>query len=194
MIDKLQFLRREANRSLTELDYASRAVKEEKARLVKAEQEVIDAERTQQIVQQVAVAVQLRVHQRIGSVVSKCLSAVFADPYTFKIDFVQRRGKTEADITFVRDGYAIDPVNAASGGVKEVAGFAARVACLVMSTPALRRVLLLDEPYSALSSRYHPAVRDMLRMLAKDLGVQMIVVSHSPRQASGKIYNLEEME
>jgi hypothetical protein len=42
-------------------------------------------------------------------VVTRCLKAVFEDKYTFEIEFVRKRGKTEANLWFVEGGHRINP-------------------------------------------------------------------------------------
>jgi hypothetical protein len=123
-------------------------------------------------------ALQARVHGHIAAVVSRCLTTVFDDPYTFRIDFVETRGQTEARLVFVRDGQPVDPMTAAGGGVVDVAAFALRMAALMMSRPAARRVLVLDEPFKFVSAEYRDNVRAMLEGLSADLGVQVIMVTH----------------
>lgn len=145
---------------------------------VETEDAVTDAEEAQRVAQIVAQAVQEQAHARIASVVSKCLEAVFDEPYEFKILFEQKRGRTEARLVFVRDDLEVDPLTASGGGVVDVAAFALRLACLLLSKPALRKVVILDEPFRFVSAEYRQRVRTMVESLAKDMEVQFIMVTH----------------
>lgn len=129
-------------------------------------------------VQQIAAAVQQRAHAAIAAVVSRCLTAVFDQPYQFHIDFERKRGRTEARLYFSRDGIEIDPLTAAGGGVVDVAAFALRLACVLLHRPQLRPLLALDEPFKYVSAEYVPRVRALLDGLAAELGVQIVMVTH----------------
>ena len=78
-----------------------------------AEDHLIAAEQARHIVQQVGQAVQQEAHDRLAGVVSRCLEAVFDEPYTIKIVFDRKRNQTEARLVFVRDGLEVSPLDAA---------------------------------------------------------------------------------
>lgn len=142
------------------------------------------------VVQAVAQTVQQRAHSKICAVVTRSLRCVFGEEYEFKIDFVRKRGKTEAVLSVVKDGNEIDPMTGSGGGVVDVAAFALRCAALVMSKPRRRRVLLLDEPMKFVSENYRPAVRAMIESLAEELQVQFIIVTHDEALMMGKIVRI----
>lgn len=142
----------------------------------------------QKIVQAIAEAIQQEAHGRIAGVVSRCLAAVFEDPYEFRIVFEQSRGRTEARLVFARDGVEVNPIDSSGGGVVDVAAFALRLSCLMLSRPARRRVVVMDEPFRFVSKAYRPAVAMLLMQLAKELQVQFIIVTHFPELAIGKVH------
>lgn len=179
--------REKLNQLLLKYQQAKLAVKQEKLTLQAAKQRVEDTLYAQTLVQQVAETVQTRAHSQIAKVVSKCLTAVFGDEaYSFKINFSRKRGKTEAELVYSRDGLEVDPVSAAGGGVVDVTAFALRLACLILATPKRRRLLVLDEPFKHLSPEYRSKVREMLKRLSKEMKVQFIIVTHSPELVCGK--------
>lgn len=182
-------------RVVAELEHSLRVLEsrreaEEKA-LVEAEREVELARFAQEIIQFVAQAIQQKAHERVSKVVSSCLSSVFNDPYTFKIEFERKRGRTEAKLRFTRDGLDVDPMEASGGGMIDVAAFALRVACLIMHRPRLRQILILDEPFKFVSAEYRDNIRAMLEKLSVDLGLQIILVTHIDEIATGKIVRLK---
>lgn len=184
--------RKALDRSLAELDHAKRKVVEERAALKSAKQSAEDLASAQAIVQEVAETVQSHAHRRIASVVTRCLETVFGeDAYEFRIDFEKKRGKTEARLLFCRDGLEIDPLTAAGGGVVDVAAFALRLVCLVLSKPPKRRLLVLDEPFRFLSRDHTPAVRQLLLSLAEEMKVQIILVTHNAALRAGKVVEIE---
>lgn len=168
----------------------SRREAEEKA-LAEAEREVELARSAREIIQFVAQAVQQKAHERVSKVVSSCLSSVFNNPYTFKIEFARKRGRTEARLRFSRADLDVDPMEASGGGMIDVAAFALRVACLIMHRPRLRQILILDEPFRFVSEEYQDNVRAMLEKLSVDLGLQIVMVTHNQAYATGKIVRLK---
>lgn len=170
---------------------AARRCVEEAEALNKAEAQLDDVSQAQAIVQEVAEGIQNMVHRQIASVVSRCLESVFGiEAYSFKIKFSRKRGKTEAELLFVRDGQEIDPLDASGGGAVDVASFALRLACLFLSRPRKRLLIVADEPFRFLSREYRPAIRHMLEALAKEFGVQFIIVTHSQELRIGKVIEL----
>lgn len=129
----------------------------------------------------------------INSMVSSALEAVFPDPYAFEVEFVQRRGKTEADLYFVRDGKRVDPLSSAGGGAVDVAAFALRVALWSLKRPRPASTIILDEPFRFLSRELQPRAAEMVRELSRRLGVQFIMVTHSPDliEAADKVFTVE---
>ena len=157
---------------------------------IEAIDSLAEAEGCQKILQAVAQTIQEQVHNRIAAVVSRCLTAVFSEPYAFRITFEQKRGRTEARLSFVRGGIEVDPLTAAGGGVVDVAAFALRLAALMLSRPVKRRLLVLDEPFRFVSAEYRPKVRELLAELATEMGVQFVLVTHMPELYGDKVVEL----
>lgn len=161
---------------------------DERGRLAAARQRLEDARAAGQILQEAAEAAQQVAHAQIASVVSRCLKAVFgAGAYEFRVRFEPRRGKTDAVLEFVRGGAGLDPLDAAGGGVVDVAAFALRLACLVLAAPRRRRLLVLDEPFRHLSARYRPRVVELLKELSAEMGVQILMVTHADDLVAGRV-------
>jgi hypothetical protein len=155
-----------------------------------AEDHLIAAEQARHIVQQVGQAVQQEAHDRLAGVVSRCLEAVFDEPYTFKIVFDRKRNQTEARLVFVRDGLEVSPLDAAGGGVVDVAAFALRLSCLMLKRPQPRRLLVLDEPFRFVSESYRPRIKAVVENLAEKMGIQILLVTHAPGLVAGKVVEL----
>lgn len=173
---------------------AKRQEREERKYIKEAERSVAVAVESQRVLQELAQQVQQRVHRRIAGVVSHCLEAVFDHPYSFNLTFEQKRGKTEANITFVRDGMEIDPITASGGGVVDVACFALRLACLVLRKPPLRRLMVMDEPFRFVSAEHRPRVRELLETLAEEMGVQFVLVTHDNEFKTGTVASMGERD
>lgn len=142
---------------------------------------LISVEEAQQILQLVAQETQKNIVVHISDIVTTALDAVFeSDAYEFRIDFVQKRGRTEAELYFERDGNRCDPLTASGGGAVDVAAFALRVALwsLVNHGSRISNTIVLDEPFRFLSRELQGRAGEMLKMLSQKLGIQFIFVTH----------------
>ena len=137
-----------------------------------------DAESAQSILQAVAQETQKELEYRISELVSLALAAVFPDPYTLKLSFEMKRGRTEAEFLFERDGETVVPKYGSGGGVKDVAALALRLAVWSLRGGRTRPLMVLDEPFKNPSKGYRPKVAKLLKRLSKDLGIQIIMVTH----------------
>lgn len=188
------------------LERESRRVEQVRVRLVQAKIALKEEKRVRSIdemtlkhalmardlIVKTARIVQQQAHQRIASVVTSCLQAVFQEEaYKFGIEFQEQRGRTGAILYLERDGIKLDkPMDAAGGGVVDVAAFALRAACLVLHRPRLRRLLVLDEPFKFVSREYRPRIRQMLEQLSQDLSIQIIMVTHDGEYQTGTIIRI----
>lgn len=184
--------RKKLDRLLTKYKLAAGSVALEKKTLRVAQQREDDVVQAQVLVQVVAERVQESAHRQIASVVSRCLEAVFDRPYEFRIDFARKRGRTEANLTFVRDGKSLeDPINESGGGAIDIAAFALRLAALTLSLPKKRKLLVMDEPWKNLSSEYRPALSELVMQLAEEMNIQFLITTHSDEYKIGNVVELE---
>lgn len=145
---------------------------------------LIKHEQAKEIIRKVGMETQQQIQVNISDITSLALEAVFPDPYELKVNFIQRRNKTECDLTFVRDGNEIDPIEASGVGAIDVAAFALRIASWSMNVPHTRNTIILDEPFRFLSANYQEQASTMLKELSKRLGIQFIIVTHEEVLAS----------
>jgi len=133
----------------------------------------------QQVLQEVARQTQAQLEYRISALVTTALQSVYPeDRYELKLEFVVKRGRTEAEIYFVQDGEKIDPMDASGGGVVAVAALALRVALWALNKDRVRNTLILDEPFVHVSPDLRRLAAQMLSELAHELKLQMIVVTN----------------
>lgn len=192
MIHPVQAWRQALNSHISDYRQSVLLIRTEKEHLVKAEFRVENLTRAQQIFQEVAQGIQQQIHARLAMVVSKCLAMVWEDPYEFRIDFVQKRGKTEAVLKFIRDGQEVSPLKAAGGGVTDIAAFALRVACMSLRVPKVRSLVIQDEPFRYVSPGNRLKVRTMLEVLAAELGFQFVFVTHQDELRTGTVIDLTQ--
>ena len=163
----------------------------ERKALKAAKKEAAVWEEVNVILQSVAQTVQQKAHEKIASLVSMCIAAVYTNPYTFHIEFHRRRGKTEADLYFMRDNERFDRPWAVGGGVIDVAAFALRLSCLVLTHPPLQRVLILDEPFKNVNGEENRRrVRRLVETVPKELGVQIIMSTGYPWLEIGSVVEM----
>lgn len=195
MIDLYKELQRKLNDKRTTYKIIKSNYEQEKENLEKAKGRLSSAEIARELVQEVAQKLQQAVHNQIAGIVSLGLKTVFSEPYNFKINFEKKRGRTEARLIFERDGLELDPISAAGGGVIDVAAFTLRVACLSLSKPALRPILILDEPFKNVSKTkgYLDQIPLLLEKLAEEMGLQIIMVTHIEELKVGKVIDLEDL-
>ena len=131
-----------------------------------------------EIIREVGIKTQQQLQFHISDMTSLALESVFAEPYELKVDFVQRRNKTECDLLFIREGIDIDPLTASGVGAVDVAAFALRLCAWSMNRPRTRNVQLLDEPFKHLKGiEDNRRVLKMVNELSKQLKIQVIMVS-----------------
>lgn len=136
-------------------------------------------EKARAIVQQAALQTQENLRVRIESLVTTALKAVFQEKnLSFHVEFDSKRGRTECVLTVAEDGNKVDPMLGHGGGPCDIASFALR--CAFWSLKNTRGVLILDEPMKFLSRDLIPLAADMIKMIASELGLQIIMVTHVP--------------
>ena len=185
------------SRKRFEKDAISAEIERTKEKLDDASRAIDVAQKAQEIIQQVAKETQNTFTSNISDVVSAALDAVFGnDAYKFSVEFVQKRGKTEVELSFIRDGEKIDPLSSSGGGAVDVASFALRVALWSVTKNSGRNIsntIILDEPFRFLSRELQPLAGSMLRTLSNRLGIQFILVTHNQDiiESADKIFEVQ---
>jgi DNA repair exonuclease SbcCD ATPase subunit len=145
---------------------------------------LVQHEQARELIREAGLKTQGALSFQISEITSLALEAVFDNPYTLEVDFVQRRNKTECDLYFSRDGNRVEPMEASGGGAVDIASFALRIASWAMMRPHLRNTIILDEPMKNLSAQYQEKGSLMLKEVSKRLGIQFIIVTHEEMLAS----------
>lgn len=153
----------------------------------------LQIEEAQLIIQNVAQQTQQKIEFKISEMITSALYAIFDDPYEFKINFVCKRGQTEAEFKFIKNDLEVSPMNASGGGVVLVASFALRIILWSMQQPLSRNTIILDEPFHFLSKDLQEKAGELLNLLSKKLNLQFIVVTHETAyiDIADKIFKVE---
>lgn len=141
-------------------------------------------EKAKEVIRAVGIETQKQLQYHISDITSLALSAVFDDPYTLEVEFIQRRNKTECDIFFVRNGNRVDPLSASGGGAVDVASFALRIASWSLQRPHTSNTIILDEPMRFVSEDLKDKASQMIKEVSDRLGIQFIIVTHEPKLAA----------
>jgi DNA repair exonuclease SbcCD ATPase subunit len=77
-----------------------------------------------------------------------------------------------------------------SGGVRAVVSVALRIARLSLHRPSSRKLLCLDEPFRGLSRQNLRKMNSLIETLARDLGFQIVLVTHDEEISCGKVISI----
>jgi DNA repair exonuclease SbcCD ATPase subunit len=180
----LQTLRSSLDKRKGQKQQLEKTLKEAKESLVINSRNLRRHEQARELIREAGLKTQQTLSYHISEITSLALEAIFENPYTLEVNFIQRRNKTECDLFFSRDGNQIDPMDASGGGAVDVAAFALRTASWSMKRPHYRNTIILDEPFKNLSKDYQEKGSTMLKEVSKRLGIQFIVVTHEECLAS----------
>lgn len=176
--DEIEKLGNVLDTKLKQLSVREHSLAEKEGRRAEIEQSITDTLTAQKVAQIVAEETQRNLEEHISGVVTKAFQAIFDDPYEFRVRFETKRGKTECNLFFVKNGQEVDPISAAGGGTIDVASFALR--CAIWAMKPNRPVFVLDEPFRFLSRDLQHKASAMLKLFSETLGVQIILISHIP--------------
>lgn len=148
-----------------------------KQKITRLKNRLEDATKARVIIQKVAQETQQNLEYHIGQLVTTALASVFPEPPEFVTKIAVRRNKTECDLFFKEFDVLEKPVDSSGGGPLDVASNALRYT--YWSLNPNRPTFILDEPFKFVSPDLQHKVSDMLKMLSKELGIQIIMVSHA---------------
>jgi DNA repair exonuclease SbcCD ATPase subunit len=174
----LQQLKKHLQTGIGKRDALTEQLTKAKAQKTTLEETLADGLLAQALAQTTAKSTQDQLTFHIKDLVQSALDSVFPDKYVFGAEFEIKRGRSEARLFLEKDGIERDPMNANGGGIVDIISVALRMACWCLSRS--ENVLLFDEPFKYLSAQYRPMMAEMLAVMAKRLGLQIIMVTHDP--------------
>jgi DNA repair exonuclease SbcCD ATPase subunit len=169
--------------------------KEDRIAVLKKEHEI--TEKARAVIQCVAQDTQKQLEFHLSHLVTMALHTIFDDPYDLSVEFVQRRGKTEVDILFSKNGEKIDPLSASGGGVVDVASLFLQISLLTLMMPKRRNILFLDEPLRFLKGEGYPEKgMEVIKEISEKLGMQIVMVSHIPEfiESADRTFLIEQKD
>jgi len=133
-----------------------------------------------EVMNNIMLATQVSISDYIESIVATALQAVLGDEYGFKIEYSIKRDQSEAQPYITRNGELYHPRDDCAGGGQDIAAFGLRVACWALDDNQTQKVLVLDEPGTAVSVDMMPKFGEMLKATSELLDLQVIMISHDP--------------
>ena len=184
---EIQKAQQKLTKDIAAKEYLENELKQEQSNLNNLKTLGDDLLEVRALFQKAAQLTQQKLEFHISSLVSSALDAVFPDPFEFKVKFVERRNKTECDLSFTKNGEDYgSPMFAAGGGPKDVASFALRCAFWSLDKKS-RNILILDEPFNYVNDDPKENTRElqqkcveMFKRVIDTLGMQAIIVSTLP--------------
>ena len=128
------------------------------------------------VCQNVATEVQKQLSVKIDTIVNLALATCFGDEYTFKLNYVPARGKTEVEFLLLQNGKEIDPTMQCGGGLTDILVFALRIA--VYNISHTDNVMIFDEPMKFLSKGFRKKASELVHTLSERINIQFIEVTH----------------
>ena len=96
-------------------------------------------------------------------------------------------------MVFLNGGKEESPLEASSGGKLEIAAFALRLVCVLLSRPAKRRLLVLDEPFKSVhGEEYRERTRELVEEMAKKMGFQIVMATGLSWLKCGRIADVSK--
>jgi DNA repair exonuclease SbcCD ATPase subunit len=168
-------------------------VKRRKTNVSDLEKKYKNIEEAQKIIEVSAKRIFQRLLVSFEDLVSESISNVVKKEYNFHIDFKKKHGNASADIYLEdQDGNKLDAVESVGGGIVDIESISLRISMWAVSQKNIRPVFLLDEPFKNLSSRYRPALCEVINNLSRKLNIQFIIVTHEEEliEIADKVFNV----
>ena len=151
-------------------------LKSRKERLEEIKVETKEVLKSLSVCQEVAKEVQSQLSVKIDTIVNLALATCFGDEYTFKLNYVPARGKTEVEFLLLQNGKEVDPKEQNGGGLVDILCFALRVA--VFNISHTDDVMVYDEPFRFVSKGLREKVAEVVHTFSERLHIQIIEVTH----------------
>jgi DNA repair exonuclease SbcCD ATPase subunit len=194
MHSRLNALKHQIAKDKGRLEEAESVLNAKRMAFDKCERELGNVSQAAFLLKQAATETQNELRYQLSDLPSMALQSVMDDGYELDVAFPTRRGRTECEISFLRDGQTFDPLSEVGGGGVDLAAFALRLTMWAIQLPQSRNVLILDEPFRFLSAELRGRVRDLLHKLSSEMGIQIIMVTHDPAliPAGAKVFRVSK--
>lgn len=120
------------------------------------------------------------------------LSTIWDKPYDVKLETTIKRGVAYLDIVLVKDGKRVRIKGGSGGSIAQVLGATLAIIVTLSHSPALRPLLVWDEPFNMVAAAQRPALCAVLRELTDRLELQSLMSAHEEEllDAADTAYNI----
>ena len=186
--NKIQYKKGQCAQIQKSIDTLSYTIKHDKRTLHQHEKAL-------EIVKYVGLNMQKQLEYHLSTQVSLAMEAIFDEPYKLKVNFIEKRGKTEVELLFVKRDLEFPPIGSAGGGAIDIASLALRIAYWSMRQDTkVRPLLLLDEPFSRLKGEdANKRALAIVQEISQKLGLQIITVSDERMPREDIISNADKV-
>ena len=167
------------NKAIVKRQSSKELLESRKNRLEEIKTETEEILKSISVCQEVATEVQNQLSVKMDSIVNMGLKTIFNDEYTFKLEYVPARGKTEVEFNmYDKNGRPIDPMMQNGGGLVDLLTLCLRIA--VYNISHVDNVICFDESMKFLSKGFREQGGELIHTLSERLGLQFIEVTHIP--------------
>lgn len=157
----------------TQFDVASA---DEKRFLTQVEQE----EKAQAVLLALEAAWRKDFEKSVEQVVTEGIQLVFESNDYFTVITKVERGASAIEFELeTEDGIVQNILEGDGASIGQVVSFLLRVLLILAHKPALRKIVILDEPFVGLHDDRLPRLQTLLRKIVDETGVQLIMVTHN---------------
>ena len=150
-----------------------------KQRLEEIKTETEEVLKSLSVCQEVAKEVQSQLSVKIETITNLGLETLFGDEYSFKLEYVTARGKTEVEFNlYDKMGNQIDPMVQSGGGLVDAMTLCLRIA--VYNISHVDNTIVFDEAMKFLLKGFREKAAELIHTLSERLGLQIIEVTHIP--------------
>lgn len=141
--------------------------------------QVEENEQAKIVLQAIEQVQHVQLKEKVEGLVTFALRTIFEREIKFEVEFDARGHQAEARFR-VRDerDNALSIRTAHGGGLLVVASFVLRVVVLLSIRPALRPLIVMDEPFGHVSEQYREKLIEFVRNMAESAGLQFLLVTH----------------
>ena len=195
MIDKLQNIKNKIEYRKGQCAQLQKSIDDISNKIKHDKRSLHQHEKALEIVKQVGLAMQKQLEYHLSEQVSLAMEAIFDEPYKLKVNFIEKRGKTEVELLFVKRDLEFPPIGSAGGGAIDIASLALRIAYWSMRQDTkVRPLLLLDEPFSRLKGEdANKRALAIVQEISQKLGLQIITVSDERMPREDIISNADKV-
>lgn len=180
----LKILDRELTGLVAKRDLHRDRIVEIEESLPKLQAEISDRDKALDLLLKIGAVYRKVSVERINSLVTMGLQAVFGRPYKYALTPEEKRGQIELSQAVRIEGMELDPATAMGGGVVDVVSFCLRVVVWSMMKHRSAPLMVLDEPFRCVSNEHVESAASLIKKISTKMGIQFLVVTHNESLAS----------